>query len=215
MRCNASTAKWARPWPPSTKIGELDNTVIVITGDHGMPFPRGKSNLYNLGTHVPLVVRWGQVAKEGRVVNEPVSLVDLAPTFLEAAGLKPLPEMTGHSLLNLLTSADQQAPARDHVLCGKERHVPSQEKGNVSGYPCRAIRTRDYLYIRNFKPDLWPNGIPDASQAQIGNSFADCDNGPTKQFLLDHRQDPAVREVLRPGLRETPGGELYDLQKDS
>jgi hypothetical protein len=124
--------------------------------------------------------------------------------------------MTGRSLMNVLAS-DQSGwvdVRRNHVLTGKERHVPSQEKGNLSGYPCRAIRTRDYLYIRNFKPELGPNGIPDAARAHIGNSFADCDNGPTKTFLIQHQNDPGVKKYYDLAFAKRPAEELYDLRQD-
>ena len=198
------------------EAGELDNTIVVMTGDHGMPFPRGKSNLYDLGTRVPLVVRWPSRVPVGRTLDDFVSLTDLAPTFLEAAGIKPPSAMTGRSLLELLTSngsgwVDQK---RDHAIFGKERHVPSQEKGNLSGYPGRAIRTRDFLYIRNFKPESWPNGIANAEQAYIGNAFADTDNGPTKSYLLAHRDDPSVRRYFDLAFARRPAEELYDLKND-
>jgi N-sulfoglucosamine sulfohydrolase len=195
------------------KTGERDNTVIVVTGDHGMPFPRGKSNLYDLGTRVPLALRWGAKVKGGRTVDDFVSLTDLAPTFLEAAGIKSPPDMTGRSLQPLLATG-QPDLKRDHIVFGKERHVPSQEKGNMSGYPSRALRTKEFLYIRNFRPDLWPNGIADADKAQIGNSFADTDNGPSKSYMMDHRDDPAVRTFFDLAFAKRPGEELYDLRKD-
>ncbi|MBS0207707.1 MAG: sulfatase [Planctomycetes bacterium] len=196
--------------------GELDNTIIVMTGDHGMPFPRGKSNLYDLGCHVPLVLRWGAKVKPGRVLEDFVSLTDLAPTFLEAAGVAPLAEMTGHSLLPTLLSdrAGWIEPRRHHVIYGKERHVPSQEKGNLGGYPSRAIRTADHLYIRNFAPERWPNGIADGEQSFIGNSYADCDDGPTKTFLIQHQSDPAVRKFFDLAFAKRPAEELYDLKND-
>lgn len=195
------------------KTGERDNTIIVITGDHGMPFPRGKSNLYDLGTRVPLAIRWGAKIKVGQSIDDFVSLTDLAGTFLEAAGERPVDTMTGRSLLSLVTTG-QSDPKRDHIVYGKERHVPSQEKGNMSGYPSRALRTKEFLYIRNFRPDLWPNGIPDADNAQIGNSFADTDNGPTKTYMMDHRDDPAVKRYFDLAFAKRPGEELYDLKKD-
>ncbi|MCJ7675370.1 MAG: sulfatase, partial [Sedimentisphaerales bacterium] len=65
--------------------GELDNTLVVMSGDNGMPFPRGKSNLYDSGTNVPLAVRWPERVNGSRVVEDFISLSDLAPTFLEAA----------------------------------------------------------------------------------------------------------------------------------
>jgi N-sulfoglucosamine sulfohydrolase len=196
----------------------LNNTIVVITGDHGMPFPRGKSNLYDLGAHVPLAIRWPDGGIKGEQnIEDFVSLTDLAPTFLEAAGIEPLPEMTGKSLLPRLRGTDPTAADlthRDHVIYGKERHVPSQEKGNLAGYPSRALRNKEFLYIRNFRPELWPNGIPDASAAFIGNSFADCDNGPSKAFLIEHRDDPAVKKYFDLAFARRPAEELYDLKDD-
>jgi len=105
--------------------GRLDNTLIVVTSDNGFPFPRGKATCYDAGTRMPLAIRWPARVKAGRGVDDFVSLIDLAPTFLEAAGLKPLPEMTGRSLLPLLTSekSGQIDPARDKVFFGRERHA--------------------------------------------------------------------------------------------
>src|SRR5262249_9724976 len=116
------------------KTGELENTIIVVTGDHGMPFPRGKSNVYDLGMRVPLAIRWGKKVKAGRTVDDFISFTDLAPTILEAAGVKIPADMTGRSLMDVLTSerSGQIDPRRAHVIFGKERHVPSQEKGNLS-----------------------------------------------------------------------------------
>ena len=196
----------------------LNNTIVVITGDHGMPFPRGKSNLYDLGARVPLAIRWPDGGIRGeQTIDDFVSLIDLAPTFLEASGGKPLPEMTGKSLLKRLRGTDPAAAVlthRDHVIYGKERHVPSQEKGNLAGYPSRALRNKDFLYIRNFRPELWPNGIADASEAYIGNSFADTDNGPSKTFLIEHQDDPAVKKSFDLAFARRPAEELYDLKRD-
>ncbi|MCP5109308.1 MAG: sulfatase-like hydrolase/transferase, partial [bacterium] len=77
-------------------LGELDNTMVVVSGDHGIPgFSRGKCNLYDFGTHVPLAVRWPGTAKPGRLVTDFINLLDLAPTFLEAGGSTPAFVMTG------------------------------------------------------------------------------------------------------------------------
>jgi len=141
--------------------GQLENTIVVMSGDNGMPFPRCKANLYDGGTRVPLAIRWPARVRGGRVVDDFASLADLAPTFLEAAGLKPLPAMTARSLMNVLTStaAGQVDPQRDKVFTARERHAQCRA-GDLS-YPCRAVRTADYLYIRNFRPNLWPAGDPD------------------------------------------------------
>ena len=107
------------------KTGELDNTLVVISGDNSWPFPRSKTTCYDSGTHQPLAIRWGARAKGGRAVEDFVSLSDLAPTFLAAAGL-PVPDtMTARSLLPVLLSdkSGQVDPTRDHTLTGMERHV--------------------------------------------------------------------------------------------
>ena len=80
------------------KAGELDNTLIVISGDHGIPgMPRAKCNLYDIGTQVTMAARWPGKIKPGKIVNEFVNLMSLGPTFLEAAGEEPL----GLSLIHI------------------------------------------------------------------------------------------------------------------
>jgi arylsulfatase A-like enzyme len=200
------------------KTGQLDNTLIVMTGDHGMPFPRGKGNLYDTGTRVPLALRWPKGVKPGRNVDAFVSTTDLAPTFLEAVGVEVPADMSGHSLLGLLqdTNTEKAAPNRSYVLTGKERHVPAQEKPDMGGYPCRSIRTHDYLYIRNYRPERWPAGTPDFEQAAIpGSWLADCDNGPTKSFLVEHQDENAeLRRYYDLSFGKRPAEELYDLKRD-
>ena len=196
--------------------GELENTLIFVTGDHGMPFPRCKGNVYDCGARVPLAARWGAKVPGGRTVTDFVSLTDIAPTLLAAAGLPVPEEMTGRSLLPILTG-DKQGRVdakRDHVLVGRERHVPGQE-GSSAGYPVRALRNDRYLYIRNFEPDRWPAGTPDYTKAWFKNAWlADCDNGPTKTYLWEHRDDPAVKAKYDLCFAKRPAEELYDLEQD-
>jgi N-sulfoglucosamine sulfohydrolase len=195
---------------------ELDNTLVVMTGDNGLPFPRAKSNLYDSGTGVPLAMRWPGHIKGGRTVEDFVSLQDLAPTFLEVAGLTPPAAMTGRSLVNILTSdrSGRLDPARDHILTGKERHA--WVRGGGLGYPCRAIRTYDYLYIRNFKPDRWPAGDPEDGGAPYypNRSYGDIDDSPTKTYLIEHRDEPDVKPLFDRAVAKRPAEELYDLHKD-
>jgi len=188
--------------------GRLDNTVVVMTGDNGMPFPRCKANLYNYGTHQPLAVRWPARVKGGRTVDDFVVLTDIAPTFLEAVGLKPLPEMTGRSFLDLLTG--ENPIRRDKVFLERERHA-NVRKGDAS-YPCRAIRTREFLYIRNLRPDLWAAGDPEKWMA-VG-PYGDVDGGPTKDVILSRRDDPKMAEFFALSFAKRPAEELYDLAKD-
>lgn len=199
-------------------LGELDNTLILMTGDHGMPFPRCKSNLYDIGTRVPLAVRWGQKIPPGRVVTDFVSTTDFAPTFLSAAGLTPSEEMTGRNLLPLFESekSGRVNTSWSSILVGKERHVPSQESPDMGGYPSRGLRTDDYFFIVNFKPQRWPNGTPDYEQAAIpGTWYGDTDNGPTKTYIVENQVKDSAHQrsyELCFGLR--PEVELYDLKTD-
>ncbi len=198
-------------------LGELDDTLIVMTGDHGMPFPRGKGNLYDSGARVPMAIRWAASVPGGRTVTDFVSTTDLAPTFLAAAGLDVPPAMTGRSLVEILTSGQsgRVSKDRDHVLFGRERHVVAQDAPDMGGYPARGIRTDKYLYIRNYAADRWPAGTPHYKQAQATNAWlADCDNGPTKWFLWENRSDPAVKGYYDLAFAKRPAEELYDLEKD-
>jgi len=188
--------------------GQTSNTLLVISGDNGWPFPRGKANLYDAGTRQPLAIRWPAKFKGGRTLDDFVNLTDLAPTFLEAAGLKPPAEMTGHSLIGLLEGKKQ--PVRDAAFIERERHA-NVRKGDLS-YPSRAILTKEFLYIRNFRPDRWPAGDPEKYVA-VG-PFGDCDNGPSKQFILSHRDEPQFSRYFQLAFDKRPAEELYDLAKD-
>ena len=197
------------------EAGELDNTLVVISGDNGMPFPRCKSNLYDMGTNVPLAVRWPAKVKGGCVVEDFVSLADLAPTFLEAAGLKPTADMTARSFLNVLTSdKDGRVDSkRDRVFTGKERHAYVRKDG--LGYPMRAIRTYDFLYIRNFKPDRWPAGDPEiVGFRNPAEPYGDIDSSPTKTYMMEHSDDQKSKKLFELAFGKRPAEELYDLRKD-
>jgi N-sulfoglucosamine sulfohydrolase len=192
------------------QAGRLDNTIVVVTGDNGWPFPRCKANLYDGGTRQPLAVCWPARIKPGQVSDDFINLMDLAPTFLDAARLTPLPAMTGKSFFGLLTGAEKFG-ARHTVFLERERHA-SVRVGNT-GYPMRAIRTRDFLYIRNFRPERWPAGDPEPYR-DPKRPFGDCDDGPTKNYILDHRDEPGVRTCFQLCFAKRPAEELYDLKQD-
>ncbi len=211
------------------RIGELENTIVVVSGDHGIPgIPRGKCNLYDLGTQVPLAIRWGKNIPGGRVVDDFVCLPDLAPTFLEAAGVEPPDVMTGRSLVNVLKSKKSGIvdTSRDAVFVGRERHVAEVREGNLP-YPQRAIRTKDYLYIRNFKPDRYPMGHgpgygkPKSTMPTFdeltNNTFigyGDLDASPTKAFVTLQMDKPGMQKFLDIAYGLRPEEELYDVRKD-
>ncbi|MCF7849717.1 MAG: sulfatase [Kiritimatiellales bacterium] len=208
------------------RIGEYDNTLIAVSGDHGAPgFPHGKCNLYDFGSRVPLVLS-GPGVKGGRVVEDFVSLPDLAPTFLETGSVDVPESMTAKSLWPVLESdaAGWVDPTRTQAYIGRERHVPSARAGNLP-YPQRAIRTKDYLLIINFKPERYPLGDPykldtpqepdaDAMMANTKATLPDEDAGPTKAWLVSNRNHPEWRPYFDRAYGKRPRLELYNLKKD-
>ena len=192
-------------------IGELENTLIVATSDNGMPFPRAKVNLYDWGTHMPLAIRWGTNIPQGRTVDDLVSHIDFAPTFLEVAGLDIPQQMTGKSLMPILTSSQsgQVMEDRTQVFTGMERHTWCRPDGAT--YPMRAIRTHDYLYIRNFEPDRWPTGGP--YFVSSNKTFhGDIDACPTRSFIELYADTYQDHYEMCFGKR--PGEELYRIDAD-
>lgn len=206
--------------------GERDSTLIAASGDHGAPgFPYGKCNLYDFGTGVPLSIT-GPGVTGGRVVDDLVSLADLAPTFLEAAGSAVPEVMTGRSLWNVLRSrsSGQVDPERDAVFTGRERHVENAREGYLP-YPQRAIRTAAFSYIINFRPERWPLGDPyrlhgdepPSREELVTNTrvtHPDEDAGPTKAWMVARRDDPAWSGHYQWVYGQRPEEELYDLSAD-
>ena len=209
--------------------GELDNTLLVVSGDHGIPgMPRAKCNLYDIGCEVALAARWPGHVLPGRVVTDFVNLMDLGPTFCEAGGIDAPATMTGKSLMPVLTDprSGQIEPDRDHVVTGRERHVGGAREGYLP-YPQRSLRTRDFIYIVNFEPDRWPMGDPkgldDPStpapdfETLAYNTFvayADLDASPTKAWMIHHREDHDVEPLYELAFGKRPREELYDLNED-
>ena len=208
------------------KANLTENTLIVISGDHGAPgFPHGKCNLYSFGTGVCLSVT-GPGVVGSRVVDDMVSLIDLAPTFLEAAKIKPPESMTGRSLWPLLHSKksgfiDQ---TRDCVFTGRERHVETA-RADFTPYPQRAIRTQDYALIMNFRPDRWPIGDPyrlregpeptvEELETNTRITLADEDAGPTKAWLIKARKTDPWKKHFEKVYGKRPLIELFDLKSD-
>ena len=193
---------------------ELDNTIIVITSDHGMPFPRAKASLYDTGTHVPLAIRWGNgIDRPGRVSDAFVNLSDLAPTFLETAGITPPSEMTGRSLLELLRNGKTKTwPERDHALIAMERHDGCRKGGK--GYPCRALRTSRFLFIINHEPDRWPSGDPDPSVCARAIPYGEIDTSPTKTLMMEKSDEPGLQKLSQLAFGRRPAEELYDVLSD-
>ena len=193
------------------KNGELDNTLIVATSDHGMPFPRVKGQAYESSNHIPLAIRWPKgINGRGRVVTDYVSFADLAPTFIEAAKvgqIAPIMQsITGRSLLEVFRShkSGRVIPDRDHVLIGKERHDIGRP--NNWGYPIRGIVKKDMLYLHNFKPNRWPSGHP-------LTGYLNCDGSPTKTTILNQRRN-GISHFWNLNFGKRQKEELFDLKQD-
>ena len=209
--------------------GELDNTLLVVSGDHGIPgMPRAKCNLYDIGCEVALAVRWPGKVAPGRVVEDFVNLMDLGPTFCEAGEIDIPASMTGRSLMPVLSDprSGQIDPARDHVVTGRERHVGGAREGYLP-YPQRSLRTRDFIYIINFEPDRWPMGDPkglddpgteppdyETLAKETFVAYADLDASPTKAWMIHHREDHDVEPLYELAFGKRPREELYDLNED-
>src|SRR5690554_6222218 len=202
------------------EAGELDNTIIVVTSDNGMAFPRAKANLYEHGHHVPLAIRWGDKLKEGKVVEDVVSLIDLFPTYLEVTGTDFMEyPLEGNSLMRFFEDGYEESKDtfRTGAYAARERHSSSRWDNRT--YPQRSLRTGKYLYIRNFKPERWPAGAPqkfenDDTLGEMHDAYHDIDACPTMDFLVEYREDPEVRKYFHLAVDKRPKEELYDILKD-
>ena len=192
--------------------GELDNTIVVVTSDNGMPFPRSKGQAYEMSAHMPLAIMWPKgIENPGRVVDDFVSFADFAPTFIELAGLKwdetGMYPAVGKSLTDILYSSSEGHinPQRDHVLLGKERHDIGRPYD--WGYPIRGIIRDDMLYLRNFEPTRWPAGNPETG-------YLNTDGSPTKTLILDNRTTPGMHHYWQWSFGLRPSEELYNIAED-
>ena len=196
------------------KTGQLENTIIVVTSDHGMPFPRAKASLYDAGTRVPFAARWpAGIQQPGRTSKAFVNLSDLATTFLAAAKIDIPDQMTGRNLGPILTNTQQEDDRTfDRAFIAMERHDGCRAGGK--GYPCRAIRKDNWLYIQNGAPERWPAGDPDASECARAIPFGEVDSSPSKSFLMDHSDDPRIRRYYDLAFAKRPAEELYRVDTD-
>src|SRR5438128_8371953 len=106
-----------------------------------------------------------------------------------------------------------------HLSRGRERHVGAAREGNLP-YPMRALRTKDFLYVRNFAPERWPMGAPyavtETSEPSVAEletdtriAFPDMDASPTKAWLIAHRHEAQGKGFYDRAFGKRPGEELY------
>ncbi len=214
--------------------GELDNTVIIVTSDNGMAFPRAKANSYEYGAHVPLAIRYPKNFKTGETVHDLIGFKDFAPTILEAAQVRPkkMLAMTGKSFLEILESKKNEPTelTRRYSYVGRERHSSSRYAN--WGYPQRAIFSKDHVFIWNLKPERWPAGAPqkyhpndttrllpkygiDSQGKYIPDAaFTDIDDCPSKTYLIENYKNDSIDHYFRLAHDKRPEFELYDVTKD-
>ncbi len=192
--------------------GMLNNTIVIVTADNGMPFPRVKGQTYEYSNHLPLAIMWKDGVKQpNRIINDFVSFIDFAPTFLELAGVEQaasqMQPIEGKSLTDILYSENGEniSADRDYVLIGKERHDVGRP--NDWGYPIRGIRKGDYLLVLNFETDRWPAGNPETG-------YLNTDGGATKTQILNDRRETGINKYWDLCFGKRSGKELYNVVDD-
>ncbi len=211
--------------------GELEKTLVIVTSDNGMAFPRAKANCYEYGIRMPLAVRWGTEIPPGRTIEDLVGFVDLTATIYELSEVTPpsAHPIAGRSLAGILRSnrSGLVDNSRQAVFSARERH--SSSRYNTLSYPQRSVRTQNYLYIRNLKPERWPAGPAQKfdkaaydtnsklKESVLGPAFGgyhDIDACPTLTFLIENRQETSIGRFLDLAVAKRPAEELYDIQDD-
>ena len=173
-----------------------ENTLVVFLSDNGAPFPRAKATVYDAGIRTPLIFSWPAKIEARQVYEESlVSVVDLAPTFLELAGAESPPEMQGRSLAGLLEDPASH-PGRTYVFAERNWHGCDEH--------IRAVRTERYKFILNEDYTALPLCTP-----------SDVTGSPS-WFSLKRLQERGALTHAQTRLFEAPRAsvELYDLQED-
>ena len=215
------------------EMGELENTVIIVTSDNGMQFPYAIANCYEYGIHVPMAVSWPAIINKGRVSDDLINLADVAPTILELtnSGIDKMLPMSAKSFTDILFShqSGNIDSSRDAIYTGRERH--SSARWMNLGYPQRAVRTEDFLYIRNYYPERWPAGAPqrlstekpdelefmhglDEEGRYTGGVYCDIDDGVSKAYLIENMDNPEISPYFDLAMGKRPSEELFDINDD-
>lgn len=192
------------------KAGMLESTVVIFVSDNGWQMPRGLANCYDSGSRVPLAIRWGNRLQAGRRVDVFINVADLGPTILQLAEIALPKEMSMRGFKQLLLG-EKDLNQRDHVFMERERHADVRH--DHQSYPIRGVRTREFLYIHNLRPDRWPAGDPDVLFLH-GRPYGDVDTTAIKDVLLSHQRETKFHKYINWCFSKRPEEELYDLRKD-
>jgi len=172
----------------------FDNTFIVVMADNGRPFCRDKTRLYDSGIKTPFVVSWPPNQTIGSDSHSLVSVIDLAPTVLDLAGIEPPESFQGRSFASILNNPDR--PFRNYVF--GEHNWATMEAHE------RMVRGQRYMLIQNNRPQL--DGST-AGSSGVGN--------PSGQSLVAGLKAKTLTEIQgRIFRRPQPAIELYDCEND-
>jgi arylsulfatase A-like enzyme len=190
----------------------LDNTLIIVTADNGMPFPRVKGQAYEMSNHMPLAMMWKDgISSPGRDIDEMVSFIDFAPTILdvlqvniETTRMQPI---QGRSLTSYFRDDDIAGsdPGAEFILIGKERHDIGRPGDR--GYPIRGIVKDSFIYLYNFYPARWPAGNP-------VTGYLNTDGSPTKTEILHLYRNGRNTAFWDTNFGKRPSEELFNRYTD-
>jgi len=176
------------------KQGVLDNTLIIFMADNGMPFPRAKTRVYDSGMKTPFVIRWPKGVKSmGVESNSMISVIDIAPTFMELAGIDVGPTFQGVSFAK--TIKNPEAEHRQYIFAEHNWHDYEAHE--------RMVRTKNYMYVVNNRPNLPNQGPADSNGSP---SYADL-----KALRDQGKLSAAQADVF---LTPRPYEELFDCMLD-
>ena len=173
--------------------GQLENTILFILSDNGRPFPRSKTRLIDSGIKSPLLVKWPKGLKAGLTTDALVSSIDLAPTFLQLAGVDIPDNFQGKSFLTVLKNP--HLPFRNYVFAEHNWHDQEAHE--------RMVRTKDYLYIKNNRAQYANPGPADSNSS---NSYADL-----KKLRDQGKLNPAQADIF---ISPRPYEEFYAIVDD-
>ncbi len=175
------------------KQGVAENTLVLFFSDNGRPFPRDKTTLYDGGIKTPWIVRWPGNVAAASVTDSIVSAVDIAPTVLEFAGLPAAPTFEGTSFAPILSDPAQSI--REYAFAEKHWHDYEDH--------VRAVRSKDYKYIRNDYTDL------------ANTPGADAVRSMTYRAMQRLYKEGKLTEAQKaPFLTPRPAEELYEMNSD-
>ena len=174
--------------------GILDNTIIIFTADNARPFSGSKTRLYDRGIKTPFIMKWGNGITNRGVIDGLISTIDIAPTLLDLAGIRPASSIQGRSFARILQTP--KADFRKYIFAEHNWH-------DYEAYE-RSVRTKDFLYLINLRPNLDNSGPIDANQSPAAMDL--------KQLKNNGKLTTLQNDIF---IQPRPIAEFYDMRKDA